>query len=167
MDKSELFTGCLDLRWTFREEKVSSEFIQIVNSGQAIKATNYFDTVNATRGEFFLSWNAGAGRLLVPDSQKLVLREMRSAEYVIGTVGQWADRGGISAVELLFEDHSYYPFVITLPLSQCDRILPDSSCPTAACITAWTRGGQKLRLPARLRRCRELPCLEAWATDRP
>ena len=142
---------------------MSNELICIANSGQAIKDTNYYDTLLAARGQFLLSWNAGAGRLLVPDNQKPTIREMRSAHYVIVTSGCWSERGGISAVELLFEDHSDTPFVITLPASQCDRMLAASDCGSSPFITVWTRGGQKLRLPGRFRYGHELPCLKAWA----
>jgi hypothetical protein len=147
---------------TYAEEPVSNQFIQIANSGQAVKSTNYFDTVAAARGQFFLSWNAGAGRLLVPDSEKLTVREMRSADYVIVTSGCWSERGGITAVELLSEDNSDTPFVVTLPASQCDRMLPATDSGSAPYISVWTRGGQELRLPGRFRHGHELPCLMAW-----
>lgn len=145
---------------------MSNQFIQIANSGQAVKSTNYFDTLAAAGGQFFLSWNAGAGRLLVPDSEKLTVREMRSADYVIVTSGCWSERGGIAAVELLFEDHSDTPFMLTLPACQYDRMLPATDSGSAPYISVWTRGGQKLRLPGRLRHGHELPCLMAWESTK-
>lgn len=66
----------------------------IENQGQAIARTNYWDSDHAKAGYFFLSWNAGAGRLLMPDSQKAALAEMRSAKYVIVSRGPWTDQGG-------------------------------------------------------------------------
>lgn len=43
--------------------------IAIGNDGQAISTTNYFDTEHALSGFYYLSWNDGAGRLLIPDSK--------------------------------------------------------------------------------------------------
>lgn len=73
--------------------------LTIGNRGQAILATNYWGSDHAARGLFFLSWNAGAGRLLVPDSQKHALREMRGAREVLVSRGPWTDQGGRDAEE--------------------------------------------------------------------
>lgn len=140
------------------------QWIQIGNRGQAIAKTNYFDLELAQRGLFYLSWNAGAGRLLVPDSQKPAVSEMRSAKYVIVSRGPWLERGGVDALELLFEDHSDTPYVLTLSQDSCDRILPAGDQGGGFYISVWTRGGQKLRLPGRYREVAALPCLEEWAS---
>ena len=140
------------------------QWIQIGNRGQAIAKTNYFDLELAQRGMFYLSWNAGAGRLLVPDSQKRAVSEMRSAKYVIVSRGPWLERGGVDALELLFEDHSDTPYVLTLSRDSCDRILPAGDKGGGFYISVWTRGGQKLRLPGRYREVAALPCLEEWAS---
>lgn len=55
----------------------------IENEGQAVARTDYWQSVQAQAGYVYLSWNAGAARLLVPDAAKHLLREMRGAEYVI------------------------------------------------------------------------------------
>lgn len=44
--------------------------ITISNDGQKIVSTNYWDTEHAKRGFLYLSWNAGAGRLLLPDTNQ-------------------------------------------------------------------------------------------------
>jgi len=140
----------------------TKNFIVMGNKGQAIASTNYFDSEHASRGFFYLSWNAGAGRLLVPDSQKRTVMEMRSAKYVIVSSGPWIEQGGVSAHELLFEDNSETPFVIIIPSSQCDRLLPATDEGARFYISVWTRGGQQLRLPGRYRRVASLPCMDAW-----
>ena len=53
----------------------------IENEGQAVAGTDYWQSVQAQAGYVYLSWNAGAARLLVPDAAKHLLREMRGAEY--------------------------------------------------------------------------------------
>lgn len=84
----------------------ADSFIQISNKGQAVASTNYFDNAHAVSGLFYLTWNAGAGRLLVPDNQKRTLTDMRSAKFVIVSSGPCVEQGRMAALELLFEDHS-------------------------------------------------------------
>ncbi|END9375625.1 hypothetical protein ABMH76_004694, partial [Escherichia coli] len=73
----------------------------IENEGQAVARTDYWQSVQAQAGYVYLSWNAGAARLLVPDAAKHLLREMRGAEYVIISKGTLHGR---DALELVFED---------------------------------------------------------------
>lgn len=142
----------------------TDRLLSIANRGQAIASTNYFDSEFAREGKFFLSWNAGAGRLLVPDSQKRVIAEMRTAKYVIVSQGPWAEDGGAPALELLFEDDSDAPFVLTICHLQTDRLLRSSGKGCGFYVSVWTRGGQKLCLAGRYREVASIPCLEEWAT---
>lgn len=136
----------------------------IENRGQAIAATNYWDSEHAKAGYFYLSWNAGAARLLVPDVHKPALRDMRGAKYVIISRGPWAEHGGREAIELLWEDNSDSPFAIHLVTEQTDRSVPESDQGSGLVVTAWTRGGQKGRWPGRYRLVQRIPCLDAWST---
>lgn len=137
--------------------------LTIENRGQAIVRTNYWDSEPARAGFVYLSWNAGAGRLLLPDAVKDHLREMRSARYVIVSRGPWLEQGAREALELLFEDGSDEPYVVTLVAEQCDRLLPDSDQGGGFAITVWTRGGEKLRLPGKYRKVAALPCMTSWS----
>lgn len=96
----------------------------IENEGQAVAGTDYWQSVQAQAGYVYLSWNAGAARLLVPDAAKHLLREMRGAEYVIISKGALHGR---DALELVFEDGSDAPFVIHMLSEQCDRLLPENN----------------------------------------
>lgn len=136
--------------------------LTITNKGQAIASTNYWDSDHAAAGYCFLSWNAGAARLLLPDSQKLMLPEMRTAKYVIISRGPWMDQGGRDALELLFEDGSDSPFCLHLVAEQADRMLPEDSQGGGFFFTVWTRGGEKLRLPGKYREVQSIPCLDQW-----
>lgn len=131
---------------------IPNQFIHIENDAQAIASTNFYDTEVAADGKFYLSWNSGAGRLLVPDNQKPCLREMKTASHVVVSSGPWAEEGGRPALELLFEDRSDAPFVLTLSQEQSDRHLPACDQAGQFFIAVWTRGGMKLRLPARYRK---------------
>lgn len=137
--------------------------IAIENQGQKIVATDFWDSDLARAGYCFLSWNAGAGRLLVPDSQIAFLRDMKSARYVIVSRGVWHAAGGGDALELLFEDNSSSPFCIHMAAGQTDRLLPDTDQGTAFTVTVWTRRGQQQRFPGRYRRVGTIPCLKPWA----
>lgn len=135
--------------------------IFISNNGQDISSTNYFDTGFAAQGDYFLSLNAGAFRLLMPDMQKSALRDMRFSKYVIVTSGPWRDRGGIPSVELLFEDNSEMPYVLTLPSSQCDWMLSGRQGEIFN-FSVWTREGMMMSISARYRGKHSLPCLKSW-----
>jgi hypothetical protein len=98
----------------------------------------------------------------VPDSQKQVIREMRSAKYIIISRGPWTGKGGREALELLFEDESDSPFCLHLVAEQCDRLIPDYQQGGGFDIIVLTRGGEKLRLPGKYRVVDSVPCLEPW-----
>lgn len=137
--------------------------LQISNKGQAIASTNYWNGDHAKAGLLYLTWNAGAGRLLLPDSQKSMLPEMRSAKYVIVSRGPWTDQGGRDALELLFEDDTDSPFCVHLVAEQTDRLIPETEQGAEFVITVWTRGGEKLRLSGKYRTVETLPCLDKWS----
>lgn len=132
------------------------------NRGQRLVSTTYWASEHARRGYFFLSWNAGAARVLVPDCQKAALRDMKGAREVIISRGPWADQGGRDALELLWEDGSDNPFSIHLVAEQCDRLIPDKDQGGGLVVIALTRGGEKGRWPARYRVVAALPCLASW-----
>jgi len=136
--------------------------LKIVNDGQRIVETNYWGTEHARRGFLYLSWNAGAGRLLVPDSARQMLREMKNVRHVIVSRGRWIEMGGRDALELLFEDGSKNPFAIHLVVQQCDRMIPDEQQGGGFDIAIWTPKGEQLRFPGKYRVVPALPCLEKW-----
>jgi len=133
------------------------------NQGQRIISTNYWDMDHAKRGYFYLTWNAGAGRLLIPDSQKSALHEMKNATEVIVSRGSWQDQDGREALELLWEDGTDTPYMITLVSEQCDRLIPDTEQGGGFVITAWTRAGLKQRWPGKYRIVGSLPCMQPWS----
>ncbi len=137
--------------------------LTISNKGQAIEQTNYWDSDHAKAGYCFLSWNAGAARLLLPDALKPSLREMRSACYVIISRGPWIEHGGRDALELLFEDKSDSPYCLHLVAEQTDRLLPEDNQGGGFVVTVWMRGGEKLRVPGKYRVVPAIPCLEEWS----
>lgn len=137
----------------------------IKNAGQRIIDTDYWDSEHAQRGLMYLTWNAGAARLLLPDAIKSELREMRGASCVIISRGPWHEQGGCDALELLFEDGSDSPYVVHLVAEQTDRLLPEDNQGGGFVVTVWTRAGQKLRRPGKYREVDGIPCLQPWSTQ--
>ncbi|RTB44096.1 hypothetical protein [Pseudomonas aeruginosa] len=134
----------------------------IENNGPAIARTNYWETELAQSGFAYLSWNAGVGRLLLPDALVAGLQDMRNAEYVIVSRGIWAEHGKRDAWELLFEDHSDSPYCLTLLTEQSDRLLPDNNQGGGFDIAVWIRDGEAFRLPGKYRKVEQVPCMLAW-----
>lgn len=136
--------------------------ISFQNDGPVLVATNYWETEHARKGFCFLSWNAGAGRLLVPDATTPYIREMRTAQYVIVSRGAWKHQGGRQALELLFEDNSDRPFCVHLMADMTDRLLPTSNEGGGFEIMVLTRAGEQLRLPGKYRKVRSIPSMKPW-----
>jgi hypothetical protein len=146
---------------------VTNKFIRIENDGADILNTNYWETEHAARGFYFLSANAGAFRLLVPDSQIAETAEWLSAREVIVSRGTWPDAGKSDALEILFEDYSESPYSIHLVSEQMDRMPLDTDrdrkgTPARWKFTAWSSKEKILELPCRYRIVKKLPCLKPW-----
>lgn len=133
--------------------------IKIVNDGPDIEATNYFHTPHARNGFLFVSWNAGALRLLVPDSMLAVLAEMRTGKIAVVTRGLLERR---DALEILFDDETANPYAVHVLMEQCDRIIPDSESGRRILVAAWGRYGKLAEWPGCYRTAEHLPCLDPW-----
>lgn len=136
--------------------------IAIKNKGQALVETNYWDSEMAMAGDCYLSWNAGAARLLVPDNQKLLLREMKGAREVLISRGPFKGDKAVEAIELLWQYDAEDPFQITIGARQTDRLIPAEDQGGGFSLIAYTRGGEKGRWPARYRIVPSLPWLKPW-----
>ena len=135
---------------------------QVINDGQRIVETNYFDSPHAKAGYCFLTWNAGAARLLLPDSMAASIKDMQGAMYVVVSRGPWLAQGKRDALELLFEDSSDNPYCIHLVTEQTDRMLPEDNQGGGFVVTVWTRQGVQLQLPGKYRTVAAIPCLDPW-----
>ena len=136
--------------------------IHIGSVGQDIAGTNYWESELAAAGIFYLSWCAGAARLLVPDNQTYTLDEMRSAKSVVISRGPWTAQDGQDCLELLFEDHSIAPFAIQMSALQCSRMSPDVVQKGTFPVIVWSRHRKALQLPGNYRVVKSVPCLEEW-----
>jgi hypothetical protein len=94
--------------------------LQINNNGPEVVETNFWNSQFSERGLFYLSANAGAFRLLVPEAQDGTLQEMHTAKEVVITRG-WHDGDRREMVEIMFDDHTDDPFTLWLSLEQTDN----------------------------------------------
>lgn len=113
--------------------------IQISNDGPEIRSTTYWCTEHAAAGLCFLSGNAGALRLLVPEPSEKMLLEMRTGKRVyiessIVAQGNW---------DIVFDDGTDTPFSITIDKKQVDRAMEAGHC----ILSVWTKRGKALEMP--------------------
>ncbi|WP_374834255.1 hypothetical protein [Paenochrobactrum pullorum] len=143
---------------------IGNKMITIGNQGQKIVTTNFWESELADRGYCYLSLNAGAARLLVPSSVKNLVREMKTAKYVVISRGPWPQANAEDALELLFEDHSDEPFCLHMTISQIQSLPSDAWLGEPFDLTVWTKLGQKLRIRAKYRKVPQIPYLKPWTT---
>lgn len=90
-------------------------FVVLQNAVQDLAFTNYWDSDQAQAGLFYLSSNAGAWRLLVPDAQAGALTEMSTGRFVEAELEVVEGR---RCVLLWFVDGSRNPFCLLLDRRQ-------------------------------------------------
>jgi hypothetical protein len=137
-----------------------SYLISIHNDGGEIVSTNYWQSDLAAGGKFFLSFNAGTVRLLVPPILIETLREMETGKTIVLTLGEHQRKEG--AVELLFDDGSNAPFAILLDPVQLERRWPTADDGREVPFAVYTTTGKSLVRTCFLRRTRKLPYLKPW-----
>lgn len=140
------------------------DVITIINNSSEIVATNFFESTLARKGGAYLSTNAGYFRLLIPPGINW-WPEIKTASEVIVSRGAWPQMNQADALELLFEDHSDYPFAIHLGTPQIDRFpLPEDE-QKQFWFSAWTKSDvgivKLIDLPAFYRRVPTVPWLKA------
>ena len=131
--------------------------IEIFNSGKNIVQTNYFDSKVAVEGKFFVSGNASAVRILVPDIQLPALEKMCTGKICVISRGRFR---GQDCVEFMFDDESDSPFAIHMSIKQTSNIISKDQKPFV--VTAWTRVGKIMEWPGKFRVVRTLPCMAPW-----
>jgi hypothetical protein len=138
-------------------------FFRVENDGPAIVATNWFDLPEAAAGKLFVSCNAGAFRVLVPDAQRGYLADMQTGVDVIISRGPWPDVGLPDGFEILFDDRTDTPFALHLSPDSFDRIPAATDEGKQFVLSVWTRGPRKeFERWCRYRRVAGIPCLKPW-----
>lgn len=123
---------------------MKTDIIAIVNNGMDIYSTNFWETSWAKNGLCFLSWNAGAGRLLVPKkTANTAMSDMRTAKRII--IEQRSCRPGLQHThfDVVFDDGSGQPYVISVDHSMSDRRI-GPACNKPRPFSVWTESGGKI-----------------------
>lgn len=129
--------------------------IIVGNNGKEIISTNYFESDYAKDGLFFLSWNAGALRILVPDEYLRDIAEMKTGKIVVVSRGIYK---GKDALEIMFDDYTDNPYAIFIDIQQTDRLIIDDG--QQFIVSAWTKKGKVAEWDkAKYRVVKVLPCL--------
>jgi len=140
--------------------------LEIQNHGPLITGSNYWESEMAARGYYYVSINAGAIRLLVPNSMRAEISEMRKgAKHVVVSMlppEKWED--GKYAIEWMVEDGSETPYALHLSPPQIDRRPPPEDVGREFIATIWDqkkgRPHKCLERPAYLQIVPSLPWLK-------
>jgi hypothetical protein len=102
-------------------------FIKIESDGPKIVSTNYWETDYARNGVCYLSINAGCYRLLLPESLRKWISEMKTGQEVVISRGPTprSNPPKSDALEILFEDKTNSPFVVLIGPEQVERMPSD------------------------------------------
>lgn len=140
-------------------------FLEIINQGPLITASNYWQSEAALHGKLYLSINAGALRLLVPLSLRPAISEMRpGAQHVVASflaAPQW--RAGAHCMEWMVEDGTSAPWSCHLSPGQIDRCPGPDDAGKQWIATVWDETSGKphkcIELPAYVQIVPSLPWL--------
>lgn len=138
------------------------DFIGIGNNRQEINETNYFDHFLAKKGYAFVSLNAGAFRLLLPDNLIHNLKDMKTAEYVIVSRGKCPQYDRDDMFEIMFEDHTDRPFIMFIDKTSFDMVPNHEWRNYEFPFTVWTRRGKELTLRGKYRKVNKIPWMKPW-----
>jgi hypothetical protein len=134
----------------------------ILNDGQAITETNFWDGYDI--GQFQLSYNAGALRLLVPEScTDRIIEETKNVREVIVSRGPWPEMGLAVALEILFEDDSNAPLSLQMDTNAVDIMPSPKDHGKEIVFSLWIKGAIKHKeFPGKVRIVPTLPYLKKW-----
>jgi hypothetical protein len=106
------------IRFSTTMDEFGQNLITIENDGNTIRKTDFWDSAYAKKGLFYLSGNAGAWRLLVPDNCQSLLSEMATGKYAEMELSTHA---GVPAVIIWFVDGTRTPYRLLLDLRSVER----------------------------------------------
>ena len=139
-------------------------FIEITNDGQNIIETNFWASEYARNGYIYVSINDGCYRLLIPKGRKDYIEGMKGANAVLISRGPAMELmpPKSDALEILFEDGTTKPWVITIGSEQIDRLPSDVDRGWKGIMRVFynTHIESIFEFPVYYRRVKELPYLK-------
>jgi hypothetical protein len=147
-----------------------TDYIEIINHGQLITSTNYWELAMEAAGKFYISCNAGAIRVLVPRVHRRIIEDMRTAKYCVVSRGPWPDRRLAEAVEILWDDLSDQSFALHVSPESFDFLPAAPAAGQEWICSAWVvKKGRPHKAVERLchwRRVPRIPWLTRWEENR-
>jgi hypothetical protein len=148
------------------------DLLRIDNHGPLVVASNYWDLPAEKAGKVLVSLNAGAFRLLIPESAEPAIADMRTARECVVSRGPWPAAGLADAFEVLFDDGTDDPFALHLSPESFDRVPADEDAAKEWVLSAWTRPRRgrphkALERPCWYRRSARLPDLRPRGAEAP
>jgi len=136
--------------------------IMVENNCQEIVKSNYWDSTEARAGKYYLSTNAGAFRLLLPNSLLNFVAEMKTGKTIVVTVGPWPRMGVLTpCFEIMFDDGSNSPFCLHMNTESTDGIIPNTEWTfKAVMFSVWAKGPRKIFEKPCFVRFGAIPCLK-------
>jgi len=125
-----------------------SMILFIKNDGKEIVETNYFSMPQSKAGKFFVSLNAGAFRLLVPDQHTAVLKR----ELALAASVRIVHRGEVASI--ILDDGTPDPYTIETTMNAFDRRPAAMDSGKQFTFTAWVDAGD-----SKVAKVAELPCM--------
>ena len=104
--------------------------------------SSYWGSKMDKHGLFYLWWNNGEARLLVPKEYEYTVDEMLTGHMVINTGGKSLFVTDKNAVEIIFDDNTSSPFFVEVNSNHCSQLLPDEDHGTTFQFSIWTGAGQ-------------------------
>lgn len=143
----------------------------IINNNKNIIKTDFWATAWLNQ-KFYLSFNAGACRILLPTNREGDIRDMKTAREIVLSLGPsdlWA--GGSLMYEVLFDDGTISPYSLHTTLAAADRTLSPEDHGKRIELSVWLpKPGSGLmgarcafRRKAYVRIADQIPCLKPWA----
>lgn len=121
------------------------KIIIIKNDGKEIKSTNYFDSELNKHGKYYVSLNAGAFRLLIPDQYvNEIKQELRLAKKIVITRKALQIGGGLQGFEILLDDESDDPYTLQFSENSFDRLPEKTDENKYFAFSAWIRENKKV-----------------------
>ncbi len=119
--------------------------IIIKNDGKEIISTNYFDSKLNKRGKYYISLNAGAFRLLIPDVYvDEIKRELKLAKRIVITRKALQIDAEVQGFEILLDDKSEDPYIFQFSENSFDRIPEKNDENKTFFFSAWIREDNKI-----------------------
>ena len=136
------------------------------NDGAAIVSSSFWGTEHEKAGKLFCSCNAGCIRVLVPRSNKTLVKEVESCKYIILSRGPWPAERRAEGIEILFEDHTDSPYALHLTAASFDLLPAEPPAGQEWRLALWElQEGKPVKALERVchwRRVPRIPWLKPW-----